>query len=163
MALHLSSTFFGVSEVGFTAEKVVERKVAVTAETPIYINVRDLTSPALQYAHYRNDVKSVRRLANQLDAIVLDIDRLEKGILTQGSTASSVRTAKQLLDKLARQRADAQAIAQKDEERKKAIKNQTMKDGEQSSREAREQFNSALRILMDAYEQKSRVLRKIAY
>jgi hypothetical protein len=95
MTLLLLSILFVVSEVGLTAEEVMQRKVAVTTETPIYINVRDLTSPALRYADYRNDVKSVRRLANQLEAIALDINILEKNILTQGSTANNERTATQ--------------------------------------------------------------------
>jgi hypothetical protein len=93
--------------------------------------------------------------------ITADIDRLEKTAPAQGSTAIRDRNLKQLLARLARQRADTQAIAKKEQERKKAVEKTAADDAAQSRQVAREQFRLALSIIVDSQERASQVLQKL--
>lgn len=157
----LISVLLVVPAISIAADKATKQYSAATTTESIAARVQQLTASLSRSPEYTNDVKRLQGLARQLDIITADIDRLEKTAPAQGRTAIRDRNLKQLLARLARQRADAQAIAKKEQERTKAVEKTAADDAAQSRQEAREQFRLALRIINERQERASQVLRKL--
>lgn len=122
-------------------------------------DIRRLTEGAARLPEYDRDlIFEVRSVAGQLDTIAAEIGALEDRISLQGRSAESDKIAKELMGQLARQRAEAQAIAQKEKEIRMAANEDAVDDSKERQSEAKEQFRLALRIIVESQERETQAL-----